>query len=793
MRDVWHGVRGGLLSGFVLTLWALLSTSDDGSDVDGAKFTLIAFGILALPQIIFGEILASAIGAWKNVLDKANGSLRRSNPPGFAKTVVISSLLVAIAVYVFDLFVTSTFVRNHYAAAVLTIATAGFCVAAVATFALIFSRFSGTESRPEDVEGETVREVKVAASMHSVVVLSGAAAGAVGVLAYADISGFLLLVLTTGIVGSAAFLSPWFASKLFGLVAKFPAPQDRFVAKKLVVMGLATVAFGLAYAATLNIWTTSTLFSFAIAAFGTPLFTLLSFRFFKSDSMALNIGVPIAGSVLALIAFFLAASWSSADPAMREKVTSGRTLLSVHANILQKLGDTDSDGYAQYFGGYDCDDSNPKAYPGAEEIPGNGIDEDCSGSDAEPIERLHQGIIVTRRAVKKAQSALKKLSEKLPDPPKNFVFLMIDTLRFDHLGFAGYGRPTSPNMDKIAASGSSFERTYATSPHTPRSIPAMFFSRYPSKTKWRGGQYNYPKIRPENLSLFEVLEEAGYRSIGVSSHFYFQEKRGLGQGFTKWDNSGFGTIAESNDDIASPRIFKKLVPIIHDLKDDEKPFALFVHLFEPHGRWIGHKEYDFGRGETTREKHINNYDSEIAYVDNYVGRIVAQLKSTGIWDNAVVVLTSDHGEGFNEHGYFYHGQTLYNEVIHVPMLWRVPGWPARKIETPVSIVDIPPTVLDLMGLQIPDEFQGTSLVPAMVGDTLEPRPIFSELLPYTSWKESHKTVIEGDWKLIHVISAGRFELYNLADDPMEKNNVYADHPKKAETLKRHLDAFKSSD
>ena len=325
----------------------------------------------------------------------------------------------------------------------------------------------------------------------------------------------------------------------------------------------------------------------------------------------------------------------------------------------------------------------------------------------------------------------------------------------------------------------------------------MFFSRYPSHMKWRGAQYNYPKVRPENLGWFEVLADKGWDNYGMSSHFYFEPKRGMDQGFKQWNNDGFGTIAESNDDIAAPRIWAKTEPLIKELATkhaagDAPPFALFVHLFEPHGRWIAHKEHDFGKGETVAQRHINKYDSEIAYVDTYIGKLIASLKDQGLYEDTVFVLTSDHGEAFKDHGLFFHGQNLYNEVIKVPLIVRVPGWKPREVEGPISLIDLAPTHLDLVGLTIPTDFEGQSLAPAMLGQEPVPnRPVFSELLPYTNWKEHHKAVIHGDLKYVNVLTAGTTQLYDLKADPKEQKDLSRDpaYKEKAAKMRATLDTW----
>jgi arylsulfatase A-like enzyme len=834
MKHSLDGARAGLFAGLVLSAWASSHASAHLGDAPSSTFFGVALGTLGALALAYALGLGAALDAWRAAL--LGGSPKEADPARASSLAAASlaALIVGVGTGGVHAAVTGSFARVTFQSLGLALTAAGLSLAAAVAWPALARLASlapglslddamggwrsdlATDDPDASLSSRLLApalDLRAAASLLLAPALAGLVGAGVGVF-HSSVASKAdgVSAQATRLAAAAAILTfalavawPILRKLVTAILSPLPLARDdqarpRATLATLGLLGLGALgvlAAGYSYAARLEVFPAATMNMTVAAALLPPAFMAALSRVDVKNPLW-RLGVPVAAASSIAFCAWGAWGWASQSADMRNAVTSHGALVSPIAKQLQRFADADADGYADAMGAFDCDDSDPTSFPGARDVPGDGIDQDCSGADSPPPPFTeHPAYKATYIAVAAGKKAALAKAQEIPDPPRNLVFVIVDTLRQDHLGYAGYPRPTSPNIDALAAESSIFTDAYATAPHTPRSIPCMFFSRYPSHMKWRGAQYNYPKVRPENLGWFEVLADKGWENYGMSSHFYFEPKRGMGQGFKAWDNEGAGTIAESNEDIAAPRIWAKTEPLIAELGQKHAaggaaPFSLFVHFFEPHGRWIKHKEHDFGTADTVAGRHINKYDSEIAYVDTYIGKLVASLKAQGLYEDTVIVLTSDHGEAFKDHGLFFHGQNLYNEVIKVPLLVRVPGWKPRRIEGPVSLIDLAPTHLDLVGLTIPTDFEGQSLAPAMLGQEPVPdRPVFSELLPYTNWKEHHKAVIHGDLKYIHVLTAGTTQLYDLKADPKEQENLIRDpaYEEKADRMRATLDAW----
>lgn len=354
--------------------------------------------------------------------------------------------------------------------------------------------------------------------------------------------------------------------------------------------------------------------------------------------------------------------------------------------------------------------------------------------------------------------------------PTNLIILSVDTLRADHLGAWRYPRPTSPRIDAFASESIVFERAVAPSSWTLPSLASAMTSLHAST---HGCETFVSSLTPSHDTLAETLAQAGFATAGVGSHVFLSEAYGLQQGFEEFDEELIrSNLGESHAAISSPDVTDKGVRWLRTRGSDARPFFLWLHYFDPHALYLEHPELASALGGN---RPVDRYDEEIAFTDHWIGGLLDELEALGLAQSTIVVLFADHGEEFDDHGAESHGHTLHAELTRVPLAIRVPGWQPRRVRDAVSLLDIMPSVLELLGVAPPDHMAGHSLVPLMRGQPTPERPILSQLK-----REKPGWVFDslelGRWKLIVDHVTGRKQLYDVEADPTEQRDLAGAHP-----------------
>jgi arylsulfatase A-like enzyme len=388
----------------------------------------------------------------------------------------------------------------------------------------------------------------------------------------------------------------------------------------------------------------------------------------------------------------------------------------------------------------------------------------------------------------------------------NIVFVTIDTLRADHVGVYG-GSVQTPVLDRFAAQGVRFGRSISQVPHTTPSHVSMFTSLYPLS---HGAKNGLP-MRPGFQTLPDELRRLGYHTAAFASAYTtVSQVTGLGDSFDLYVDSlsrRLSFLGRSEvEPLAVFRVMSRFtgnqVPaeVVNGRVLDwlaagpPEPFFLWVHYFDAHAPFPASPAYAhlyLKPDATELERHVAYYDAQITYVDAKLGELLGALEGAGALRDAVVVLTSDHGESFHEphpaRREMGHGHTLYDPVLWVPLILWGPSRiaPGRVVEQQVQSIDLAPTLLDLVGAPVPASFAGHSLIPLMSGERWA-APEFA-LSQTANFRRPRLFAIRSPrWKLHVNPDDGVEELFDLAVDPGETESLIASHPEVAERLRRAL-------
>lgn len=364
----------------------------------------------------------------------------------------------------------------------------------------------------------------------------------------------------------------------------------------------------------------------------------------------------------------------------------------------------------------------------------------------------------------------------------NVIFLTVDTLRHD-LGYMGYPKPITPNIDALAARSVVFERAYATASFTPKSLGPLLIGKYASETS-RDFEH-YTTFYSSNVFVAERIHASGARTFAGMCHRYFTFKTGLQQGFDLWDTSAMPPHMTDNDRrVTSDRLTNVALSMLGKPENvgGPKRFFAWFHYFDPHLPYVPHPGApDFSpRDGSKTAKARAPYDEEVWFTDQQIGRLLAYVASQPWGAKTAIVLTADHGEAFGEHNHIGHGRELWEPLVRVPLIVYVPGIPPKRVSLKRSHIDLAPTLMQLAGAPLPSDrsLRGTSLVADLVAPRTGPfveRDVYIDM-PEGPFNEMRRALITNGSPGTKLIDVGgkRFELYDLSRDPEEQTNLASD-------------------
>jgi arylsulfatase A-like enzyme len=367
---------------------------------------------------------------------------------------------------------------------------------------------------------------------------------------------------------------------------------------------------------------------------------------------------------------------------------------------------------------------------------------------------------------------------------RNVLLISLDTLRADHLGAYGYGRPTSPTIDRmLAAEGVVFERAYTAFPATPASHMTIFTGLLPCAHGVYGGPSG-KALATSIPTLPEVLQRAGYATGGFTEDAWVTAELGFSRGFDRFVENKSPHFNQPEG--RAKTTFAGAADWIR--AQTGHPWFAFVHTYQVHHPYTPPPGYVErvapNHGSDRMATAMARYDGEIRYTDDLLRGFLHAIAETGSLDRTIVIVLSDHGELFGEHGQTLHGFSLWEPLLHAVLVMRAPGLIPAGLRVPsnVGLIDVLPTILDLLGLPPLDGVQGRSLVPLLHGQTLPPTTLYSEL-PFAHLVATH----DGTMKRLIDTTTGHARVFDLVADPGELHDLGSDHD--IEANRRTLAAF----
>jgi arylsulfatase A-like enzyme/Tfp pilus assembly protein PilF len=373
----------------------------------------------------------------------------------------------------------------------------------------------------------------------------------------------------------------------------------------------------------------------------------------------------------------------------------------------------------------------------------------------------------------------------------NVILITVDTTRADRMGFLGSTKGLTPNLDALAKQGVVFERAYSQAPLTPVSHATIFSGTYPQFHTVTDFGHPLPALLP---SVPEILQKSGYHTAAFIGSLILDPKASMAPGFDRgfdFFDAGYHPKRDPEESRYESVERRAMDVVAHATawldKNRKTPFFLWVHLYDPHAPYDPPPLY--------AKRFADKYDGEVAYSDAALGKLFQYLRRRGLYDRALIAVMSDHGESLGAHGERMHGIFLYDETIHVPLVFKLPGdvLAGRRVTQRVRLLDVAPTLLSMLSLPLPPTFQGQSLVPLM-----KPAGKSSpdNLPAYAETDYPHRAF---GWSTLRSLRSGKYlfvrapqrELYDQSSDRNAERNIASSSPAVASTLQSQLDELRT--
>jgi arylsulfatase A-like enzyme len=465
---------------------------------------------------------------------------------------------------------------------------------------------------------------------------------------------------------------------------------------------------------------------------------------------------------------------------LRPESTTARTL-AFDRSLTGQLGyaawtaalDFDGDGQLGILGGGDCAPFDPRRHAGALDVPDNGVDEDCDGEDLKQV-ALHP------------RARLNVGQVSLPDKPM-IVFITIDALAATRLVKLGSKTSYMPRLDEFAGRSALFTHCFSTGPSTRLSFPSMFTSRWDSQLTFEVGPRLPYSFTPTERELQDVFDDAGYETVAVLPTDYFNRPRwpSITRGFQRVDTSAIAT-----GKFNSPQVTDAALRVLSEQRD--RPLYLWVHYYD------AHPPYQVAPGaEHANYSEEAAYESELRFTDREVGRLLDTLEQRS--EATYTIVAADHGTVFHPDPasrHAHYGYDLYTATLHVPLIVHGPNIRPSRPEGLVTTMDIAPTVADILKVDARAEFQGTSLLPEILGGQKDTqRVLFHEFFLAERIFHGYEpleivSLHQGNYNFILNRLKGTYELYDWTTDYYEQRDLYEEQSRSPNV--KHLKSLLSS-